>query len=150
MAKNKLFENGRQLSFAAPAGVVSGQPVMPGGTLAGVASADVGAGTATAPDTVGLVAVDLEGVYLLPVTGVTVLSPASGSAVNSGDLIYADTDGMTDSVTGMYTGFTLTKNSSGKLFGTAVPGPTIAAESKQLIASGQTATIGVRLKGQAS
>lgn len=139
MAANKLFERGTPLTFPMPSSVKSGAPVMPGGTLAGVANEDYNANT-------GLVSCDLEGVFLLPVTAVTALSPATGSAVNVGDAIYADTDGTTDSATGAYTGFTLTKNSSGKYFGTAVPGPDITSGAKQLIASGATGTIGIRLK----
>lgn len=149
MATNKLYERGVALTFPAPASINSGDPVMPGRTLAGVAQADTGANSAVAPGTTGLLSVDLEGVYVLNVTAVTALSPATGSAVNVGDKIYADTDGTLDATTNMYYGFTLTKNSSGYLYGTAIPGPTITAGAKQLIASAATARIGVRLKVQA-
>lgn len=149
MAANKLFERGTPLTFLVPSTIISGQPIMPGKTLAAVANENCGAGTATAPGQTGLCSCDLEGVFLLSVVAVTVLSPATGSAVKAGDKIYADTDGTLDATSNVYYGFSLTKNSSGTLFGTAVPGPTISGSSSQLIASGSTATIGVRLKGDA-
>lgn len=139
MAKNKIIENGAQpITVPVPSSILSGDPIMPGGKLPAVANENYNAATGNA-------SMDVEGAFLLSVTAATALSPLAGSAVKAGDNIYADTDGTLDATTNVYYGFTLTKNTGGRLFGTALPGPTVSTAS--LITSGSTATIAVRLKG---
>lgn len=137
MAANKALERFSPQTWAVPAvaAIKSGDPIMLGG-VAGVANESDG--DATRPST-GNVSVDTEGAFNLTVHAVTVLSPASNSAVKPGDLIYYD-GGTTDSTTNVTYGGSLDKNSSGKLFGVAVDG----------LATGTTGTIRVMLKNAAS
>lgn len=140
MASNKVGERGTPLQFTVPAAaaVKSNDPLLLG-SLAVVANESDG--DATRPST-GIISGDLEGVFNLSVVAKTSLSPSTGSAVNPGDKIYAD-GGTLDANSGITYGFTLDKNSSGTLFGTAV---SITGGNGPLITSGSTATIAVRLK----
>ena len=137
MAANKAFERGFALSFLAPAGVVSGDPVVLGGStsgggMAGVVQDSYGAQAQPA----GTVSVDLVGVYYLTVTAKSSLSPSVASQVKPGDKLYAD-GGVYDSASNFTTGFTIDKNSTNTpYFGNAIDG----------LAAGQTASIRVRLK----
>lgn len=70
MATNRAFANARKLQFAVPSGTVSGDPVVIGDALPGVALTD--------RDADGNASVDLGGAYHLEVA----------SAIDPGDIVY--------------------------------------------------------------
>lgn len=70
MATNRHYANARKLQFAVPSGTVSGDPVVIGDALPGVALTD--------RDSDGNASVDMGGAYDLEVTG----------PVDPGDLVY--------------------------------------------------------------
>lgn len=159
MAANKLLEQGgaQTLQIACPATVgspatqftvESGQPLVLG-TLACVALVSSppllqpGTNIALQLPAPGFISVDLAGVYSLEVTAATVLSPQTGSAVNPGDKIYAAGGSTTSDGSNLTYGFTLSKVSTGILFGTAV---SVGGAAGPLLASGETGFIAVRLK----
>jgi hypothetical protein len=90
----------------------------------------------------GNIAVLLAGVFNLTVTAKSSLSPSTGSAVNPGDKIYAD-GGTLDTNSNVTLGFTLDKNTSGVLFGSAV---SVGGAGGPLLVSATTGIIAVRLK----
>lgn len=77
MAKNRIYEHGKQISVAVPVGTVSGDPVVLG-QMPAVALID--------RDANGSASVDTGGVYDLPVKGVDGV-PAN-VAIAAGDIIY--------------------------------------------------------------
>jgi predicted RecA/RadA family phage recombinase len=104
MAKNKVFEDGRQLQHPVASGVVSGDPVAVG-QITGVALAD--------RDADGNAVLDHQGVYLLSVGGV---DQVGNSAVAYGDRLYytnADTPKINKKNTGIPFGFAMGTVSSG-------------------------------------
>jgi Uncharacterized conserved protein (DUF2190) len=141
--QNKVGERGTPLQCAVliSAAVVSGQPVLLN-SLAMVANETPNSLNPNATGTYAVCSFDLEGVFSLTVTAKSSLSPSTGSAVNPGDKIYAD-GGTTDTNSGITTGFTLDKNSSGVLFGTAV---STSGAAGPLLNSAATGVIAVRLK----
>jgi hypothetical protein len=106
MAKIRKFANGRQLSLPVTSGVVSGDPVNPGGLLTGVALTD--------RDSAGNATVDFGGVYTLSCKGET--NAAAGSAIAVGDALYF-TAGHTPKIdkytTGTFFGYALSTLGSG-------------------------------------
>lgn len=139
MAQNKVLEQNQPLQLAVPAAaaVTSNQPLL-FGVIPCVANESYS--DATRP-TRGFISVDAAGAFNLAVTAVSTLSPAVNSAVNVGDKIYAK-GGTTDAPTGITYGFTLCKDATGTLFGTAI---SVAGASGVLISSGASGTIAVRL-----
>lgn len=126
MATNKALDKANGVSYAAPATVLSGDPVVVG-RLAGVAKTSYRTDTLEA-------SIDHEGAYFLPVTAASGLSPIVGAAIMPGDPIYAD-GGVLDPTTNFLTGFTLDTNPAGVFFGNAL----------DAVGAGLTATIRVRL-----
>lgn len=99
MAGNRVFEEGRQLSFAVASTVSSGDPVAIG-SMTGVALTDYNAST-------GKATVDLGGVYDLSVKGV---NNAGASAIAIGDPIYlvaADNPVLSKKTVGVFFGYAL-------------------------------------------
>lgn len=139
MASNKVLENRGPLQIAVPAAaaVKSNDPIL-FGTIACVANENDG--EATRPST-GMISADCEGGFNLSVTAKSSLSPSTGSAVNVGDDLYYD-GGTVDATTKVTYGGTIDKDSTKVLFGTAI---SVKGATGQLIASGVTATIAVRL-----
>lgn len=144
MAQNQTNITGDYLTISAPiaanngVGPNSGDPLLYGrGTSPGFGLACV-AQTSYTPPTgtpTGNISVDLTGVWDLSVVAKSSIG-GGGLAIAPGDKIYAD-GGTYDITTGCLYGFTLNGNSSaGAYFGNAL----------DAIASGQTATIRVRLK----
>ncbi len=106
----------------------------PEGNLAGIASNSYTPPTGI-PNPLGI-GVQFIGVFFLSVEALDGLSPASGTAINPGDRIYAS-GGTYDATTGCTYGCTLDANSaSGTYIGNAL----------DAIPAGQTAVIRVRLK----
>ncbi len=124
MAANKAFERAVSLSFNAPAGITTGEPVLVG-VIPGVAETSVADGIAT---------ISMEGAYWLSVLASDGISPISGVALKQGDKVYAD-GGSTDSTTNITQGFTLDVDDSKPLFGYVLDDVT----------SGATATVRVKL-----
>jgi hypothetical protein len=91
----------------------------------------------------GNITVLLAGVFNLTVTAKSSLSPSTGSNVNPGDKIYADGGTTTSDGSNITYNFTLDKNSSGILFGSAV---SVGGAAGPLLVSGATGVIAVRLK----
>jgi len=96
MATNKV-QDGKILRLTVGAAVDSGDPVLVGNAIRGVAITDYDSGD-------GKASIDTEGVYDLSVTAT---DDAGNSAVAIGDRLYFD-------------GTTITKKKSGKLFGIAL------------------------------
>lgn len=106
MAKNRIYENGRQLSLVAtdPATPVAGDPLLVG-QLGGVALTDERAD--------GTTSVDTDGVYDLSVKAV---DGGGNSAVAVGDVLYyvtADTPKLSKKATGVRFGYALEAITSG-------------------------------------
>ncbi len=145
MALNKQSERGVQLTIAAPTapnagkGPISGDPLVIGrGASPQFGLACVAESSYTPPTgtPTGNIAVSFEGVYFLQVKAKASFGGA-GQALNPGDKVYADNDGLVDLTTGVYYGFSLTGNAtSGIYFGNVL----------DAIASGLTVTARVRLK----
>lgn len=74
MAQNPKFQNARQLSLPVPSGIVSGEPVLVGEALCGVAQTD--------RDADGEATVDLGGAHDLEVV--------AAGAMAVGDIVYID------------------------------------------------------------
>lgn len=127
MSTNQRRNRGDVLSLAVKSGVVSGDPVVCG-QLPGVAE--------TSRDSNGRATVNTRGVYAVSVKGV---DGGGNSAVAAGDKLYY-VDGDTPPVS---------KKATGVYFGTAVDTdpPGTGATPTNLIASGSTATIQVRIGG---
>lgn len=141
---NKVGERGTPLQCAVlhSLALASGTPVLIG-SLAAVANENANPVNPNATSTYDVCSFDLEGVFLLTVVAKSSLSPSTGSQVNPGDKIYAE-GGTLDTVSGITTGFTLDKNSSGTtLFGTAV---SMSGAAGPLVASAGSGVIAVRLK----
>lgn len=107
MAKNKVFDEGEQLSLVAtdPATPKSGDPVLVG-QIPGVALTDERAD--------GTVSVDTEGTYKLSVKGV---NGSGNTAVAAGDIVYyvaADTPKLSAKATGVRYGYALDAITSGQ------------------------------------
>ena len=145
MSTNNENYRGAHLTLAAPAaansgvGPIANDPAIIGrGTSPGFGLAVVCETSYTLPSGLvptGNVSVDLEGVFFLSVVAKDAIS-GSGKAIAPGDKVYAD-GGTYDPTTGWLYGITLNANStSGAYFGNAL----------DAVASGQTATIRVRLK----
>ncbi len=120
-------------------GPISGDPLMfgiansPSAAMAGVASTSMTPPGSLLPT--GNIGVDFIGAFFLSVTAGDG-TPGTGKAINPGDRVYAF-GGAIDAVTGCLYGFSINTNSQvGWYFGNAL----------DPIASGQTATIRVRLK----
>lgn len=114
-----------------PTTVVAGDPVLIG-TIPGVALDTYSAAT-------GGTTFLCNGTFNLLVTAATVLSPVTGSAANPGDKIYAS--GTLDAATNITTGLTLSKVTTGVLFGHIDPtGPAVT--------SGATALANVALEAE--
>lgn len=94
--------------YACPSTIVGGDAVLIGGVLPAVALTDYDAAG-------GGASFRMSGTYRLTVIAATVVSPITGSAVKSGDKIYAT--GTTDGTTGVMHTLTLSKASGGVLFG---------------------------------
>lgn len=148
---NQANPRGEFLMMAVPVadnsgvGPISGEPLIfgtapgtdtddPNACLAGVAQNSYTPPTGIPnPEGVG---VQFIGVFFLSVTALDGLSPATGVAIAPGDRIFAD-GGTYDATTGCTYGFTLNADfTEGIYFGNAL----------DAVASGQTATIRVRLK----
>jgi predicted RecA/RadA family phage recombinase len=129
-----VLQSGTPVLVGQMAGVMmtSNPPMLQPGTLAPL----------MLPST-GFVTILLAGVFMLPVTAKTGLSPSVGSAVNPGDKIYADGGTTTSDGSNLTYGFTLDKNSGGTLFGSAV---SVGGAAGPLLASSASGQIAVRLK----
>lgn len=155
MATNQVNERGVRLTMPVPlaanagVGPKSNDPLMfgnPAAPFGGGVSSRMLAGVAqtsyTPPAGMGIanpdgISVHFEGVFLLLVGAVSSQSPGTNLAINPGDPIYADLNGVYDPVTGCYYGFSLTADSAnGHYFG----------NSLDAIAAGLSATVRVRLK----
>lgn len=146
MATNEANRRGENLTIAAPSaphagtGPNSGDPLIIGtGASPNFGLACVVENAYTQPS--GLVAtgnipVQFIGVFFLSVKGKASFG-GGNQAINPGDRVYADNDGLFDATTGVYYGFSLTGNStSGIYFGNVL----------DAVATGTTVTVRVRLK----
>jgi predicted RecA/RadA family phage recombinase len=131
MATNKAYEQAWNLRIAVPSTVKSGDPLLVG-KLPGVAETDYSS-------TDGCATVCFHGAYTLSVLGSTAASPVSGSALKTGDPVYAE-GGTTDSTTNVTTGFTLDKATGGVLFGNVLGA----------VGSAATVSVAVKLGGKAA
>lgn len=104
MAKNQVLKDARHLTVTV-ASKVSGDPVLVGAALTGVALTDTGSD--------GKLVIDTEGAYDLSVKGV---DGSGNSAVAAGDIIYyveADTPKLSKKATGVKYGVALEAVTSG-------------------------------------
>lgn len=114
MAKNKKYERGEYMSLPVVSGTVSGNPVIVGGKLPGVAMTDRGKGGNSSTNA----SVDCVGVYTLSVKGI---DGVGNSAVAVGDTIFhvdADTPKLSKKATGVAFGIalgTLTSGATGNI-----------------------------------
>ena len=153
MAQNQVLEQGgaQPLQVAVTPSLViqSGQPLLIG-TLAAVAM------TSNPPllqpsnplvalqlPSVGNITVLLAGVFNLTCTAKSSLSPSTGSNINPGDKLYADGGVTTSDGSNITYNFTIDKNASGTLFGSAV---SVGGAAGPLLPSAATGTVAVRLK----
>ncbi len=95
MAQNAAFQNARSLSLPVADGTVSGDPVLIGDALVGVALTDKGDGGNDAANA----SVDTGGAYDLEIV--------AGAAMAAGDEVFIDAGVLSDDDTGVHFGYLL-------------------------------------------